>query len=62
MTAANASVSFLNDGACVMCHGVDDRTRRYSSMDRGITRTPLARIRGFGDAAQAPANFTTHVV
>jgi acetyl-CoA C-acetyltransferase len=50
VTAANASS--LNDGACAMVL----MTEQYA-MDKGIT--PLARIRGFGDAAQNPVDFTT---
>jgi acetyl-CoA C-acetyltransferase len=50
VTAANASS--LNDGACAMVLMTEQ-----DAMDRGIT--PLAKIRGFGDAAQAPADFTT---
>jgi acetyl-CoA C-acetyltransferase len=50
VTAANASS--LNDGACALVL----MTER-DALDRGIA--PLARIRGFGDAAQAPVDFTT---
>ena len=50
VTAANASS--LNDGACALVLMTGDDAK-----DRGIT--PLARIRGFGDAAQAPVDFTT---
>ena len=50
VTAANASS--LNDGACAMVLMTEEAAK-----DRGIA--PLARIRGFGDAAQAPVDFTT---
>jgi acetyl-CoA C-acetyltransferase len=50
VTAANASS--LNDGACAMVIMTEQEAK-----ERGIT--PLARIRGFGDAAQAPVDFTT---
>jgi acetyl-CoA C-acetyltransferase len=50
VTAANASS--LNDGACAMILMTEKE-----AADRGIT--PLARILGFGDAAQAPVDFTT---
>ena len=50
VTAANASS--LNDGACAMVLMTEQ-----DALDRGIA--PLARIRGFGDAAQNPVDFTT---
>mmetsp|Transcript_1876 Transcript_1876/g.4134 ORF Transcript_1876/g.4134 Transcript_1876/m.4134 type:complete len:394 (+) Transcript_1876:49-1230(+) len=50
ITAANASS--LNDGACAMVLMTETE-----ALDRGIK--PLAKIRGFGDAAQAPVDFTT---
>lgn len=50
VTAANASS--LNDGACAMLLMTEQ-----DALDRGIE--PLARIRGFGDAEQAPVDFTT---
>lgn len=50
VTAANASS--LNDGACALVLMTEQE-----AADRGIT--PLAKIRGFGDAAQAPVDFTT---
>ena len=50
ITAANASS--LNDGACAMVLMTEQ-----DALDRGIK--PIARIRGFGDAAQAPVDFTT---
>jgi acetyl-CoA C-acetyltransferase len=50
VTAANASS--LNDGACAMILMTEQ-----DAMDKGII--PLARIRGFGDAAQNPVDFTT---
>lgn len=50
ITAANASS--LNDGACAMVL----MTER-EALEKGIR--PLAKIRGFGDAAQAPVDFTT---
>jgi acetyl-CoA C-acetyltransferase len=50
VTAANASS--LNDGACAMVLMTEQE-----AADRGIS--PLARILGFGDAAQAPVDFTT---
>ncbi len=50
VTAANSSS--LNDGACALVLMTEQ-----AAVDRGIT--PLARIRGFGDAAQAPVDFTT---
>lgn len=50
VTAANASS--LNDGACALVLMTEQ-----DALDRGIS--PLARIRGFGDAAQAPVDFTT---
>jgi acetyl-CoA C-acetyltransferase len=49
-TAANASS--LNDGACALVLMTEKE-----ALDRGIA--PLARIIGFGDAAQDPINFTT---
>jgi acetyl-CoA C-acetyltransferase len=50
VTAANASS--LNDGACALV-----LMREEEALDKGIA--PLARIRGFGDAAQNPVDFTT---
>lgn len=50
VTAANASS--INDGACAMALMSAD-----TAAARGLK--PLARIRGFGDAAQAPIEFTT---
>ena len=50
ITAANASS--LNDGACALVLMTEKE-----ALDRGIA--PLARIIGFGDAAQDPINFTT---
>lgn len=50
VTAANASS--LNDGACAIVLMTEQ-----DATDRGIQ--PLARIRGFGDAAQNPVDFTT---
>jgi acetyl-CoA C-acetyltransferase len=50
VTAANASS--LNDGACALVL----MTERFA-LERGVT--PLASIRGYGDAAQNPVNFTT---
>lgn len=50
VTAANASS--LNDGAAAL---LVMSAQRASEL--GVT--PLARIRGFGDAAQAPEDFTT---
>eukprot|EP00934_Nitzschia_sp_Nitz4_P003353 Nitzschia sp. Nitz4//scaffold3_size479765//411636//412823//NITZ4_000176-RA/size479765-processed-gene-1.493-mRNA-1//1//CDS//3329550986//3343//frame0 len=50
VTAANSSS--LNDGACAMVIMTEQ-----DALDRGIA--PLARIRGFGDAEQAPVDFTT---
>jgi len=50
VTAANASS--LNDGACAFVLMTEEE-----AVERGIT--PLARILGFGDAAQAPVDFTT---
>lgn len=50
VTAANASS--LNDGACAMVLMTEQAAK-----ERGIKA--LARIRGFGDAAQAPVDFTT---
>ena len=50
VTAANASS--LNDGAAAMVIMSHQR-----AADLGIE--PLARIRGYGDAAQLPENFTT---
>lgn len=50
VTAANASS--LNDGACAIVLMTEQAAK-----DRGIAA--LARIRGFGDAAQAPVDFTT---
>lgn len=50
VTAANSSS--LNDGACAMILMTEQ-----SALNRGIV--PLARILGFGDAAQAPVDFPT---
>lgn len=50
VTAANASS--LNDGACAMVLMTEE-----DALDRNIA--PLARIVGFGDAAQDPVDFTT---
>tara|TARA_B100000780_G_C21062421_1_gene427106 strand:- start:9 stop:1247 length:1239 start_codon:yes stop_codon:yes gene_type:complete len=50
VTAANASS--INDGACALALMSAD-----TAAARGLK--PLARIRGFGDAAQAPIEFTT---
>ena len=50
VTAANASS--LNDGACALVLMTEKE-----ALDKGIA--PLARIRGFGDAAQNPVDFTT---
>lgn len=50
VTAANASS--INDGACAMALMSAD-----AAAARGLK--PLARIRGFGDAAQEPIQFTT---
>jgi acetyl-CoA C-acetyltransferase len=50
VTAANASS--LNDGACAIVLMTEE-----DAIDKGIQ--PLARIRGFGDAEQAPVDFTT---
>ena len=50
VTAANSSS--LNDGACAMVLMTEQ-----DALERGIV--PLARIRGFGDAAQNPVDFTT---
>lgn len=50
VTAANASS--LNDGACAMILMTEEDAK-----EKGIQ--PLARIRGFGDAAQNPVDFTT---
>mmetsp|Transcript_19873 Transcript_19873/g.45313 ORF Transcript_19873/g.45313 Transcript_19873/m.45313 type:complete len:397 (-) Transcript_19873:730-1920(-) len=50
ITAANASS--LNDGACSLVLMTEQ-----DALDKGIK--PLAKIRGFGDAAQAPVDFTT---
>ena len=50
VTAANAST--LNDGAAALVV-----TSAAKAESLGLT--PLARIRGYGDAAQAPADFTT---
>mmetsp|Transcript_5359 Transcript_5359/g.10292 ORF Transcript_5359/g.10292 Transcript_5359/m.10292 type:complete len:342 (-) Transcript_5359:1570-2595(-) len=50
ITAANASS--LNDGACAIVLMTEQ-----NALDKGIK--PIARIRGFGDAAQAPVDFTT---
>ncbi|CAB9511678.1 Acetyl-CoA acetyltransferase [Seminavis robusta] len=50
VTAANASP--LNDGACAMVLMTEE-----DAIQKGIQ--PLARIRGFGDAEQAPVDFTT---
>ena len=50
VTAANASS--LNDGACAMILMTEEDAKQ-----KGIQ--PLARIRGFGDAAQNPVDFTT---
>ena len=50
VTAANASS--LNDGACALVIMTEQE-----ALDRGLV--PLARILGYGDAAQAPVDFTT---
>lgn len=50
VTAANASS--LNDGACAMVLMLEQDAK-----DQGIQ--PLARIRGYGEAAQDPVDFTT---
>jgi acetyl-CoA C-acetyltransferase len=50
VTAANASS--INDGACAMA-----LMSAEAAAARGLK--PLARIRGFGDAAQEPIQFTT---
>jgi acetyl-CoA C-acetyltransferase len=50
VTAANSSS--LNDGACALVIMTEQE-----ALDRGLT--PLARILGYGDAAQAPVDFTT---
>ncbi|KAG7337835.1 acetyl-CoA c-acetyltransferase [Nitzschia inconspicua] len=50
VTAANASS--LNDGACAIVLMTEE-----DAISKGIE--PLARIRGFGDAEQAPVDFTT---
>lgn len=50
VTAANASP--LNDGACALVLMSASR-----AAELGVK--PLARVRGFGDAAQAPEDFTT---
>lgn len=50
VTAANASS--LNDGACALVLMTEQ-----DAIDQGIT--PLARILGYGDAEQDPADFTT---
>jgi acetyl-CoA C-acetyltransferase len=50
VTAANASS--LNDGAAALVLMTE-----HDAMAHGIA--PLARIRGFGDAEQAPVDFTT---
>ena len=50
VTAANASS--LNDGACAMILMKED-----DAIQQGLQ--PLARILGFGDAAQSPVDFTT---
>ena len=50
VTAANASS--LNDGACALVVMTEQE-----ALDRGLV--PLARILGYGDAAQAPIDFTT---
>ena len=50
VTAANASS--LNDGAAALILMTEEDAKQ-----KGIQ--PLARIRGFGDAAQAPVDFTT---
>ena len=50
VTAANASP--LNDGAAALV-----LLTEKDALDRGIT--PLARIRGWGDAEQDPVDFTT---
>jgi len=50
ITAANASS--LGDGACALV-----LMREKTAVEKGIR--PIAKIRGFGDAAQAPVDFTT---
>jgi acetyl-CoA C-acetyltransferase len=50
VTAANASS--INDGACAL-------TLMSASTAAARGLKPIARIRGFGDAAQAPVDFTT---
>lgn len=50
ITAANASK--INDGACALVLASEDAVKRH-----GLT--PLARITGYGGAAQAPEWFTT---
>mmetsp|Transcript_504 Transcript_504/g.1104 ORF Transcript_504/g.1104 Transcript_504/m.1104 type:complete len:395 (-) Transcript_504:81-1265(-) len=50
VTAANASS--LNDGACALVLMTEE-----DALDMGAK--PVARILGFGDAAQAPVDFTT---
>lgn len=50
ITAANASS--LNDGACAMVLMTEQ-----AALNMGVK--PIAKIRGFGDAAQAPVDFTT---
>ena len=50
ITAANASS--LNDGACALVLMTEQ-----AALEKGIK--PIARVRGFGDAAQAPIDFTT---
>jgi len=50
ITAANASS--LNDGACALVLMTEQ-----AALEKGIK--PIARVRGFGDAAQAPSDFTT---
>ena len=50
ITAANASS--LNDGACALVLMTEE-----AALDKGIK--PIAKIRGFGDAAQDPVDFTT---
>jgi acetyl-CoA C-acetyltransferase len=50
ITAANAST--LNDGAAALVVTTADK-----AAELGVT--PIARVRGFGDAAHEPVNFTT---
>lgn len=50
VTAANASS--LNDGACALVLMTEEAAANVGAK-------PLAKIRGFGDAAQAPVDFTT---